>query len=42
MEEKKEKKSWPYILGEALGTVVIGSIIIIVVALTAKFLSLLF
>jgi predicted membrane protein len=42
MEEKEEKKSLAYRLGEALGTVVIGSIIVVVIALTAKFLSLLF
>lgn len=42
MEEKEEKKNLSYRLGEMLGTVIIGSLIIVVIALTAKFLSLLF
>lgn len=43
MEEKDtEKKTLAYRLGEILGTVFIGSIIILVIALTAKALTLLF
>lgn len=46
MKEKEkneaDKKSLSYRLGEALGTVIIGSIIILIIAVTAKFLSLLF
>lgn len=42
MEENKEKKSLGYRLGEVLGTVIIGSIIVIVIAVTAKVLTLLF
>lgn len=44
MEEnnKEEKKTLSYRLGEMLGTVIIGSLIIVVIALTAKFLSMLF
>lgn len=42
MEEKEEKKSLSYRLGEMLGTVIIGSIIIVIIALTAKFLTMLF
>lgn len=38
----KEKKTLAYRLGEFLGTTIIGSIIVIIIALTAKFLSLLF
>lgn len=42
MEENKDKKSLAYRLGEVLGTVIIGSIIILVIAVTAKFLTMLF
>lgn len=42
MEEKENKKSLGYRLGEILGTVIIGSIIVIVIAVTAKVLTLMF
>lgn len=42
MEENKDKKSLGYRLGEALGTVIIGSVIVLVIAVTAKFLTMLF
>lgn len=42
MEEKNEKKTLGYRLGEALGTVIIGSVIVLIIALTAKFLTMLF
>lgn len=44
MEEnnKEEKKTLGYRLGEILGTVIIGSIIILVIAVTAKVLTLMF
>lgn len=42
MEEKEEKKSLGYRLGELLGTVLIGSVIVIIIAVTAKVLTLMF
>ena len=42
MEENKDKKSLGYRLGEVLGTVIIGSIIVIIIAVTAKVLTLMF
>lgn len=42
MEEKEEKKSLGYRLGELLGTVLIGSIIVIIIAVTAKVLTMMF
>lgn len=40
--DNKKKKSLAYRLGEVLGTVIIGSLIIVVIALTAKFVFWLF
>lgn len=42
MEENKEKKSLGYRLGELLGTVLIGSVIVIIIAVTAKVLTMMF
>lgn len=42
MEEKEEKKSLGYRLGELLGTVLIGSVIVIIIAVTAKVLTMMF
>ena len=40
--EDKQKKSLGYRLGEALGAVLVGSVIVIIIAVTAKVLTMLF
>lgn len=42
MEEKENKKTLAYRLGEFLGTTIVGSIIVLVIAITAKILMMLF